>query len=78
MANLTHGEEIYSQMHSLVIWLSPLVARRAIYLFSVVIFAFAGGDRCGVVSSGSGTLDGTLLESADDRPHLVVFSPRAI
>ena len=77
MANLTHGEEIYSRMHSLVIWLSPLVARRAIYLFSVVIFAFAGGG-CGVVSAGSGTLDGTLLDSAEDTTHFVVFSARAI
>ena len=62
-------------MHSLVIWLSPLVGRRAIYLFSVVIFAFAGDGRCGVVSSGSGTLDGTLLDSAEDTTHFVVFFP---
>ena len=62
-------------MHSLVIWLSPLVARRAFFLFSVVIFAFAGGGRCGVVSSGSGTLDGTLLDSAEDTTHFVVFIP---
>ena len=48
------------------------------YLFSVVIFAFIGDGRCGVVSSGSGTLDGTLLDSAEDTTHFVVFSARAI
>ena len=60
-------------MRSWVIWLPPLVGRRAIFLFSFVIFAFAGGGRCGVVSSGSGTLDGTLLDSAGDTTHVVVF-----
>ena len=45
------------------------------YLFSVVIFGFAGGGRCGAVSSGSGALDGTLLDSAEDTTHFVVFFP---
>ena len=75
MVNSSQDEERYSRMHSLVIWLSPLVGRRAIYLFSVVISAFAGGGRYGVVSSGSGTLDGTLLDSAEDTTHFVVFFP---
>ena len=41
----------------LVVWLPPLVGRRAIFLLSFVIFAFAGSGRRGVDSSGSGTLD---------------------
>ena len=60
------------------VWLPPHVGRRAILLFSFVILAFAAGGRCGAVSSRCGTLDGTLSDSADDRTHLVVFSPRAI
>ena len=56
-----------------VVWLPPHVGRRATFLFSFVIFAFAGSGRCGAVSSVSGTLDGTLFDSADDTTHLVVF-----
>ena len=73
MVNSSQDEESYSRMHSLVIWLPPLVGRRAMYLFSVVIFAFAGGGRCGAVSSRSGTLDGTLFDSADDTTHRAVL-----
>ena len=57
-----------------VVWLPPHVGRSAIFLFSFVILAAAGG-RCGAVSSRSGTLDGTLFDSADDTTHLVVFFP---
>ena len=50
--NSSQDEESYSRMHSLVVWLPPLVGRRAMYLFSVVIFAFAGGGRCGALLQG--------------------------
>ena len=75
MANSSPDEERYSRMHSFVIWLPLLVGRRAIFLFTFVIFAVEGSGRCGAVSSGSGTLDGTLLGSDDDTIHLVVFFP---
>ena len=53
-------------MFSCVIWLPPHVGRRVILLFSFVIFTFARSGRCGTVSSGSRTLDGTFFDSACD------------
>ena len=79
--NLSQDEERYSRRFSSC-HLAATTCWKACHislLFSFVIFAFAGGGRCGVVSSGSGTLDGTLLDSAGDTTHLVVFFfPRAI
>ena len=73
MVKWTHDDEKFSRMHSFVIWLPPLDGRRAIFLFSFVIFAFEGGGCCVVVSSRSGTLDGTLLDSTADTTHFVLF-----
>ena len=62
-------------MSSFVNWLPAHVGRRAIILFSVVIFAFARSGCHGTVSSGSRTLDGTFFDSAYDTTHLVAFFP---
>ena len=64
MVKWAHEEEIYSRMSSVVIWLPSHVGRRVILPLSFVIFAFAKHGGCGAVSSRSGTLDGTLFDSA--------------
>ena len=78
MVNWAQDEERYSRMSSFVNWLPPHVGRRVILLFSFVIFAFARSGRCGTVSSGSRTLDGTFFDSAYDTTLSLPFSARAI
>ena len=70
MVKWTHDEERYSRMHSLVIWLSPLVGNRAIFLFSFVIFAFEGSGRFQGLAHWT-----EHFLTADETTHLAVLFP---